>query len=138
MMLFIQNVSLNFRSFLDIYPYGSGSSVDNNRSYCISTSYWVENLQLSLCFLLLKAIMNLNGIQRLSWDKNTWIINSRSSITFNLIHQYLIKCVYLENVVFFSQSYGSLSDNCFVIHASLYYRHLLVLALSVNFAFYQQ
>ena len=30
-----------------------------------------------------------------------------------------------------------LSDNFFVFHASLYYRHLLVLALLVNFAFYQ-
>ena len=37
-----------------------------------------------------------------------------------------------------SHIYGSLSDNFFVIHASLYYRHLLVLALLVNFAFYQQ
>ena len=33
---------------------------------------------------------------------------------------------------------GRLSDSFFVIHASLYYRHLLVLALLVNFAFYQQ
>ena len=37
-----------------------------------------------------------------------------------------------------SKHNGRSSDNFFVIHASLYYRHLLVLALLVNFAFYQQ
>ena len=36
------------------------------------------------------------------------------------------------------QSYRSLSGIFFVIHATMYYRHLLVLAFLVNFAFYQQ
>ena len=30
-----------------------------------------------------------------------------------------------------------LSDNFFVIHSNLYYKHLVVLDLFVNFAFYQ-
>ena len=63
MMHFIQNLNLDFHSFLDLYLNGSGASVDNNQWYRISTVYWVENLQLSFC--LLKIHMNLNGIQRL-------------------------------------------------------------------------
>ena len=62
MMHFIQNASLNFYSFSDIYSNGSGSSIDKNRLYCISTNYWVENLQLSFCFSILKAHTNLNCI----------------------------------------------------------------------------
>ena len=46
MMHFIQNLSLLFHSFLDIYLHGSGSSVDNIRWYRISTTYWIENLHL--------------------------------------------------------------------------------------------
>ena len=61
-MHFIQNLILVFHSFLDLYLNRSGSSADNNQWYRISTSYWVENLQLSFC--LLKTRMNLNGIQR--------------------------------------------------------------------------
>ena len=41
MMHFIQNLSLDFHSFLDLYLNGRGSSVDNNRWYRISTSYWL-------------------------------------------------------------------------------------------------
>ena len=63
-MHFIENLSLNFHSFLDLYLNGIGSSVDNNRWYRISTSYWVENLQLPFC-LSIKTHMNLNGMQRL-------------------------------------------------------------------------
>ena len=44
MMHFIQNLSLNFHSLLELYMH------DNNRWYRISTSYWVENLQLSFCW----------------------------------------------------------------------------------------
>ena len=50
MVHFIQNLSLDFYSFLDIYLNGSGSSVDNNRWYRISTSNWLENLKLSICW----------------------------------------------------------------------------------------
>ena len=64
MMHFIQNLSLNFLSFLDLYLNESGSSMDNNRWYRINRSYWVENRQLSFCLSTLKANMNLNGIQR--------------------------------------------------------------------------
>ena len=63
MMHFIQNLSLNFLSFLDLYLNESGSSMDNNRWYRINRSYWVENRQLSFCLSTLKAHMNLNGIQ---------------------------------------------------------------------------
>ena len=74
------------------------------------------------------------------WDENAWIINSRSSKTFNLVYTDISKNVFIWKMWFsyLPQSYGSLSDNFFVIHASLYYRHLLVFALLVNFAFYQQ
>ena len=48
MVYFIQNLSLNL-SFSDLYLNGSSSSVDNNRWYCFSMGYWVENLQLSFC-----------------------------------------------------------------------------------------
>ena len=86
MMHFIQNLSLDFHSFLDLYLNGSGSSVDNNWWYRISTSYWVENMQLSFC--LLKTHMNLNGIQRpyglMGWKCSD--NNSRSSQTFNLVY----------------------------------------------------
>ena len=47
MMHFIQNLNLDFHSFLDLYLNGSGASVDNNRWYCMS--YWGENLQLLFC-----------------------------------------------------------------------------------------
>ena len=63
MMNFIQNLSVVFRSFLDLYLNGSGSSVEDNRWYRISVGYWVENMQLLFC--LLKTHMNLNGVQRL-------------------------------------------------------------------------
>ena len=82
MMHFIQNLSLGFHSFLDLYLNGSGSSVDNNWWYGISTSYWVENQQLSFCLFstsywvenlelsicLLKTHINLNGI----YTKTLW------------------------------------------------------------------
>ena len=58
MIHFIKKLSLNFHSFLDLYLNGIGSSVDNYRWYRISTSYWVENLQLPFC-------LNLNGMQSL-------------------------------------------------------------------------
>ena len=56
--------------------------------YRINRSYWFENLQLSFCLSILKEHMNLNGIQRLYglWEENAWIINSRSSQTFNLVY----------------------------------------------------
>ena len=59
--------------------------------YCISRSYWVSNLQLSFFFFflsILKAHINWNDIQRLYglMGKNTWIINSRFSQTFNLVY----------------------------------------------------
>ena len=63
MMHFIQNLSLNFHSLLELYKHGSGSSVDNNRWY----RFWVELGRIcSFHFVcLLKAHMNLNGIRRL-------------------------------------------------------------------------
>ena len=65
MMHFIKKLSLNFLSFLDLYLNGSGLSDDGNRWYHISRSYWIENLQLSFCLSILKAHMNLNGIESL-------------------------------------------------------------------------
>ena len=67
MMNLIQNLSLNFLSFLDLYLNESGSLGGNNRWYRISRSYWVENLQLLFCLFILKAHMSLNGMQRLFW-----------------------------------------------------------------------
>ena len=60
--------------------------------------------------------------------------------TTSLQYTDISKNVFIWNMSFFylPQSYGSLSDNFFVIHAILYYRHPMVLALFVNFAFYQQ
>ena len=66
MMHFIQNLSLNFHSFLDIYMNGIGSSVDNNRWYRISTSYWVENLQLPFC-LSVKSTHEFKCYARTLW-----------------------------------------------------------------------
>ena len=65
MMNLIQNLSLNFLSFLDLYLNGSGSSGGNNRWYRISRSYWVENWQFLFSLFISKAHMNLNGMQRL-------------------------------------------------------------------------
>ena len=131
-MHFIQNLSLHFHSFLHLYLNGNSSSVDNNRWYRISTSYWVKNLQLSSC-------LSIESTHEFKWY-NTWMINSRSSKTFNLVYTDISKNVFIWKMWFsyLLQSYDSLSDNFFVIHASLYYRDLLlVLALLVNFAFYQ-
>ena len=61
---FFSNLSLNFHFFLDLYVNGIGSSVDSNRWYRISKSYWVENLRFHFVSLL-KAHMNLYDIQRL-------------------------------------------------------------------------
>ena len=66
MMHFIQNLSLNFHSFLDLYMNGIGSSVDNNRWYRISTSYWVENLQLPFC-LSIKSTHEFKWYARTLW-----------------------------------------------------------------------
>ena len=62
---FYSNLSLNFYFFLDLYVNGIASSVDNSRWYSISTSYWVENLQLPFCLSIKSTHMNLNGMQRL-------------------------------------------------------------------------
>ena len=63
-MHFIQNLSLNLHCFLDIYLHGSGSLVENNQWYCISTSYWVENLQLSFC-------LSITRTHEFEWYTNT-------------------------------------------------------------------
>ena len=55
MATFIQNLSLDFHSFLDPYLNGSGSLVDNNRWYRINLSYWVKNLHLSFCLSIKSA-----------------------------------------------------------------------------------
>ena len=64
MMHFIQYLSLNFHSFLDLYLNGSSSSVDSNQWYCISTSYWVENLKLSSC-------LSIKSTHEFKWYKKT-------------------------------------------------------------------
>ena len=66
MMHFIQDLSLNFYFFLDIYLHGCGSSVDNKRWYHISTSYWVENLQLSFC-LSIKNTHDFEWYTKILW-----------------------------------------------------------------------
>ena len=64
MMHFIQNLSLNFHSSLDLYLYGSGSSVEKNQWYRISLSYWVENLQLLFC-------LSIKSTHEFKWYTNT-------------------------------------------------------------------
>ena len=68
-MHFIQNLSLSFHSFLDLHLNGSmgvAHPLTTIGGIDMGTSYSVENLQLSFCLSsLLKAHMNLNGIQRL-------------------------------------------------------------------------
>ena len=66
MMHFIQNLRLNFHYLLELYMHGSGSSVDNNRWYHISTSYWVENLQLSFC-LSIKSTHEFKWYTKTLW-----------------------------------------------------------------------
>ena len=68
MMHFIQTLSLNFHSFLDLYLSGIGSSVDNNRWYRISTSYWVENLQLTFC-------LSIKSTHEFKWCAKTLLPN---------------------------------------------------------------
>ena len=109
------------------------SKKNKNRNLC---QVWSKICSFHLVCLL-KAHMNLHGMQRLYWimNENTWIINSRSSKTFNLIYTDITKNLFILKKWFsyLPQPYGSLSDNFFVIYESLYYRHLLVLALLVNF-----
>ena len=59
--------------------------------YSICRSYSVEYLQLSLCLSILKAHMNLNGMQRLYGIMGRKWLDTK--------FQVLIKCVYLEHVV---------------------------------------
>ena len=67
-MHFIQNLSLSFLSFLDLYLNESGSSDDNN--WCYPWYYGIVLLagaiESKVCGLsILKIYMNLNGIPRL-------------------------------------------------------------------------
>ena len=61
MMHFIQNLSLKFHSFLDLYLNGSSSSVDIG-GIALARAIGSKIFHL-VC--LLKAHINLNGIQRL-------------------------------------------------------------------------
>ena len=69
-MHFIQSLSLTSLSVLDLYLNESGSSGDNNRwfpwYYGIALAGGIESKICSFhCLSILKAHMNLNGIQRL-------------------------------------------------------------------------
>ena len=132
MLHFIQNLSLDFHSFLDLYLHGKAHQLTT-----IGGIAWAQAIGSKFCSFHF-AHINLNSIQKLY---DAWIVNSRSSQTFNLVYTD-ISYVFIWKMWFsylaLPQSYGSLSDNFFVIHASLYYGYLLVLALLVNFAFYQQ
>ena len=66
MIHFIHNLSSDFHSFLDLYLNGSGSLVDINRWYRISTSYWVENLQLLFC-LSIKSTHEFKWYTKALW-----------------------------------------------------------------------
>ena len=85
-MHFIQNLNLDFHSFLDLYLNGSGSSIDNNRWYRIVGAIGSKIYSFNFVCLL-KVRMNLNGIQTLYdlMDENAWIMNSRFSQIFNLV-----------------------------------------------------
>ena len=63
---FYSNLSLNFHFLLDLHVHGIGSSVDNNRWYRISTSYWVENLQLPFC-LSIKSTHEFKWYAKTLW-----------------------------------------------------------------------
>ena len=64
-MHFIQNLSLDFHSFFDLYLNGSSSSVDNNQWHRIVRAIGSRKSAALIFVCLLKADMNLNGIQRL-------------------------------------------------------------------------
>ena len=66
MMHFIQNLSLDLHSFLDLYLNKSGSSADNNWWYRISTSYWVEYLQHLFC-LSIKSTHEFKWYTKTLW-----------------------------------------------------------------------
>ena len=63
---FYSNISLNFHFLLDLYVNGIGSSVENNRLYRISMSYWVENLQLPFC-LSIKSTREFKWYAKTLW-----------------------------------------------------------------------
>ena len=75
--------------------------------------------------------MNLNGMQRLYGLMGRKCLDNKFQVLTN------IRYILISHEMCLFGKCG-LSDNFFVIQANLYYRHLLVLALLVNFAFYQQ
>ena len=95
-MHFIQSLSLKFLSVLDLYLNESDSSGDNNPCHPwyhgIALAGAIESQICSFHFFfflsILKVHINWNDIQRLYglMGKNTWIINSRFSQTFNLVY----------------------------------------------------
>ena len=51
----------------------SHASFDNNRWYCISTGYWVENLQLSFC-LSIKSTHEFKWYTKTLWPNGMKMI----------------------------------------------------------------
>ena len=110
---FYSKFKLKFSSLFRPLLNGSCSLVDKNRWYCISRSYWVENLQLPFCF-------SVKRTHEFKWYTKTLWPNGKKKIGWQIPgpHKHLIWYILISHKTCFFRKCG-LSDDSFVDHANL-------------------